>query len=241
MYDRIFQMAKSKGVQQKDLAKMLGYKTGILTEWKSGRLKPSAEAIVKLADFFEVSVDYLLGRTDSKEPVNAPGRKKEPTMRLIENKEDGVFMEKKLGAYYDKKAVLEELKICLAGLFERKKIVKEVPVSTPSRHVEPNARATYREDVKYKPIYTKPVAEKVNAFLENAENIGRDAFDGILRVLATDGKGCADSDYPSPNTLRIIVMMSQRYRGKVKEFCDMLVDADKIWIESQKIAKKETG
>lgn len=35
-----------------------------LTEWKKGKAKPSAEALSKIADYFDVSVDYLLGRTD---------------------------------------------------------------------------------------------------------------------------------------------------------------------------------
>ena len=76
MYDRIFEMAKSKGVQQKELATMLGYKLGILSEWKGGRLKPSVDAITKLADYFDVSIDYLLGRTEHKSAMELPEKKK---------------------------------------------------------------------------------------------------------------------------------------------------------------------
>lgn len=35
--------------------------------WKSGKAKPSADALLKIADYFDVSVDYLLGRTGLKE------------------------------------------------------------------------------------------------------------------------------------------------------------------------------
>ena len=44
-----------------------GISSGNISDWLSGRSQPKAEALIKLADFFDCSVDYLLGRTDKQE------------------------------------------------------------------------------------------------------------------------------------------------------------------------------
>lgn len=46
---------------------------GSIKNWKNGRNKPSAEALVKIANYFQVSIDYLLGRTDT--PGFSPAEK----------------------------------------------------------------------------------------------------------------------------------------------------------------------
>lgn len=48
----------------KKISDATGISTGNISDWRSGRSKPTAEALVLLADYFDVSVDYLLGRTD---------------------------------------------------------------------------------------------------------------------------------------------------------------------------------
>lgn len=49
------------------LSKATGISSGNICDWKSGRSKPNAETLVKVANYFECSVDYLLGRTNTKE------------------------------------------------------------------------------------------------------------------------------------------------------------------------------
>lgn len=49
------------------LSKATGISSGNICDWKSGRSKPNAETLVKVADYFSCSVDYLLGRTNIKE------------------------------------------------------------------------------------------------------------------------------------------------------------------------------
>lgn len=49
----------------KKISDATGISTGNISDWGSGRSKPTAEALVLLADYFDVSVDYLLGRTDN--------------------------------------------------------------------------------------------------------------------------------------------------------------------------------
>lgn len=63
--ERIFELMKQRGVTANTVAKTLGFGNSQFTSWKTGVAKPSAEALTKLADYFDVSVDFLLCRTDS--------------------------------------------------------------------------------------------------------------------------------------------------------------------------------
>ena len=49
---------------QKDIAKIVNKSNVCVGDWERGRVEPSIEDLIKLADYFQVSVDYLLGRTD---------------------------------------------------------------------------------------------------------------------------------------------------------------------------------
>lgn len=62
--DRIFRIMQDKGLTAADVSKQTGISAGNFTDWKKGRAKPGAKAIERLAQFFGVSVDYLLGRLD---------------------------------------------------------------------------------------------------------------------------------------------------------------------------------
>lgn len=52
------------GISQKELAEKLGVSPTNIYNYETGRTQPSVEWIIKLADFFEVSTDFLLGRED---------------------------------------------------------------------------------------------------------------------------------------------------------------------------------
>ena len=51
---------------QKQLSNKLGTSQPSYAQWESGKRKPTGETIQKIADFFNVSTDYLLGNTDIK-------------------------------------------------------------------------------------------------------------------------------------------------------------------------------
>lgn len=61
---RVKQLRKNKHLTGEQLGNILGItKTGI-SYWENGRSVPDNEMLLKLADFFDVSIDYLLGKTD---------------------------------------------------------------------------------------------------------------------------------------------------------------------------------
>lgn len=63
---RLFELMAESGITQLKLSKETGISTGNISDWKSGRSSPKADALCKIADYLGVSVDYLLGRTDAK-------------------------------------------------------------------------------------------------------------------------------------------------------------------------------
>ena len=54
---------------QKELAEKVGYNQRNISDWENGRTEPNIEAIFKLANFFECSIDYLLGRSNELDNV----------------------------------------------------------------------------------------------------------------------------------------------------------------------------
>lgn len=68
--DRLSKLRKELGLTQEDLAKKIGYTRTAISAWEIGRNEPSYSDIVKIADFFNVSTDYLLGKSNTPNPEN---------------------------------------------------------------------------------------------------------------------------------------------------------------------------
>lgn len=63
--DRLKLLRKSKGVLQKDIAQLLDIMDRQYRRYEAGTIDPSISKTVLLADYFDVSIDYLVGRTDN--------------------------------------------------------------------------------------------------------------------------------------------------------------------------------
>ncbi len=61
---RLKELRVEKGYSQSELAKMIGSSCSVVCYWETDRSEPTAINLVKLADVFDVSVDYLLGRAE---------------------------------------------------------------------------------------------------------------------------------------------------------------------------------
>lgn len=55
---------QARGLSQVDLGKRLNVSKQSISNWENDNIMPSVETLVQMADFFSVSTDYLLGRTD---------------------------------------------------------------------------------------------------------------------------------------------------------------------------------
>ena len=65
-YETLKSLCTEKGVRVTNVILELGMGTGNLSSWKSGNV-PKGDTLSKLADYFCVSTDYLLGRTEIRE------------------------------------------------------------------------------------------------------------------------------------------------------------------------------
>lgn len=68
MYRRIRDLREDKDLLQKDLAAYLKCTQVCYSSYELGKRDIPTDVLIKLAQFHETSVDYLLGRTDVKEP-----------------------------------------------------------------------------------------------------------------------------------------------------------------------------
>jgi transcriptional regulator with XRE-family HTH domain len=62
-FPKLFQLMAERGVNAVQLSKGTGISTGNISDWKNGKAAPSSKSLAKLAAFFNVSTDYLLGST----------------------------------------------------------------------------------------------------------------------------------------------------------------------------------
>ncbi|NFM30630.1 helix-turn-helix transcriptional regulator [Clostridium botulinum] len=68
--ERIKELREEKGINQLELSKILNVHKGSVSNWENNKRTPDADMLTKIADFFNCSVDYLLGNTDIKNKLN---------------------------------------------------------------------------------------------------------------------------------------------------------------------------
>jgi transcriptional regulator with XRE-family HTH domain len=68
MYERIRNLREDRDLKQEDLASMLNCTQACYSHYESGKRDIPTEVLIKLAGFYGVSVDYLLGLTKQRKP-----------------------------------------------------------------------------------------------------------------------------------------------------------------------------
>ena len=63
--ERLKKLRLQNGVTQKAIAEGIGVTSVSVQRFEYGTAKPKLDTVIKLADFFNVSTDYLLGRSDN--------------------------------------------------------------------------------------------------------------------------------------------------------------------------------
>lgn len=67
--ERLRKERKLKGLSQSELGEIFNLSKQTISSYENGGSFPGQEVLKELADFFDVSVDYLLGRTDIRIPI----------------------------------------------------------------------------------------------------------------------------------------------------------------------------
>ena len=71
-FSRLKELRLDKGVTQQSVSNATQISRSVLSQYENGVAEPTASVVVKLAQYFSVSTDYLLGRTDELGAVITP-------------------------------------------------------------------------------------------------------------------------------------------------------------------------
>jgi len=103
MQHRLFELRQSRNITQQRLAIELGIDQTSISSYECGKYLPTVEVLVKIAEYFGVSTDYLLGLSEVKSPL-----------KTTQNDRDTYFLSlfKTLPSTYQERAIgyLEALK-----------------------------------------------------------------------------------------------------------------------------------
>jgi len=105
--ERMRELRKEKGISLEKLAEMMGTTKATLSRYENSKRIPNIEFVEELAKIFDVSVDYLLGRTDVRNPFIPDDytQKYKVTKRDLLQYEDFI---KHAGAFFMNDEVAEE-------------------------------------------------------------------------------------------------------------------------------------
>lgn len=61
---RLRELREEKGVSQQEVGNLVRMSKMAVSHWEKGHSEPSISQLITLSNFFEVTVDYLIGKTD---------------------------------------------------------------------------------------------------------------------------------------------------------------------------------
>jgi len=99
--ERIKELREKSGIKQKELAEKLKVSATIISAYEKGKRMPSRKMVEKIAKFFNVSTDYLLGNTD------------DPTLSSLKE-----IVKSFIGESKQKEKHLEKLKLRLVAVYD---------------------------------------------------------------------------------------------------------------------------
>ena len=67
--ERLYTLRKQKKLSQKELAQKLGVAQASINYWEKAQRTPSVDMVALIANFFNVSIDYLMGLDDKEESL----------------------------------------------------------------------------------------------------------------------------------------------------------------------------
>ena len=72
---RLKDLREDRDLTQKELAKLIGCSQTTYSRYETGQISVPNDILTKLADFYDVSLDYIFLRTDIKEPYKKNTKK----------------------------------------------------------------------------------------------------------------------------------------------------------------------
>ena len=98
--NRLKQLRNEYGILQRDLAEQLNLSQQTISLYESNKRQPDYDTLRTIAEFFNVSTDYILGITNIREPIN-----------IITDTSDEYIVEEKFKIYNTSKERIKALEI----------------------------------------------------------------------------------------------------------------------------------
>ncbi len=73
IHERLKELRKARGWTQNELAEKIDTDARMISHYENGKFVPSAEALIKIAEIFDISIDYLLIEYAIKKPLKDTG------------------------------------------------------------------------------------------------------------------------------------------------------------------------
>ncbi len=80
-YERVKELRNSLGINQVEFGKRINVSKQCISNWESGYIQPSIDMLIRIAETFSVSADYLLGLSD-KPTLDVEGLTNEQILHL---------------------------------------------------------------------------------------------------------------------------------------------------------------
>ena len=93
---RLIELREERNLTQSDVANAINTSRTNIGRWEKGLNEPAANYIILLADFFECSTDYLLGRSDELGVISIRSQTKTPAETLTADEKKLLEMYRKL-------------------------------------------------------------------------------------------------------------------------------------------------
>lgn len=93
---RLKELREEFGYSQKGFASLIGVPANTYNQWEKGNRQPDFQMMSQIADIFDVSIDYLLGRSEEKKPSAEVIDKELDKNVLVIRGRDGRYIRKKL-------------------------------------------------------------------------------------------------------------------------------------------------
>lgn len=65
--EKLSYLRRIKNITQDELGNILGFSKNAISSWESGRTEPDLKTINKIANYFQVSIDYLIGEEEKED------------------------------------------------------------------------------------------------------------------------------------------------------------------------------
>ncbi|MPM70684.1 hypothetical protein SDC9_117641 [bioreactor metagenome] len=102
---RLYDLREEIDMKQKDLAAMLTIKPSAISKYEKGIAQPSIPTLIKIAEIFHVSMDYLLGLSSVKNPYSTDNFTPKEAEIIAKyrklTKENQIRIDERLGAMID--------------------------------------------------------------------------------------------------------------------------------------------